>query len=921
MQSLNVLPDNTGQITTGFADRMAANPESVDTLGTTGQWNIVALTKFRAPRVRRDILTRAALLDRLSRSIDENPVTLVCAPGGSGKTTLLAQWMADPPADTTAVWLTIDNDDNDTNRFFAALLQALEPLELAWDADPRALIDSVAASRAQMRAALAALVNALCTSVARRIVIVLDDLHRIEKTEAYELLDSLIERLPDHVTIVLGTRVEPPLSLARWRAYGELGSFTPADLQFTAEDAAALALARFGKSLDAAAVQEALQRTQGWAAGLLLVLQSRAAGSTPGSLGKADPGDSNRHLFAYLAQEVLDELPPDLQDFVLRSSILIELSPYLCSVLTGRTDARQVLESLYRRNLFLTAVDEMAPVLRFHDLFREFLEAELARRHPDLKRELHELTAKVERTQSRAIYHLLVAQRWEEAMVRIAEAAQERLAHGGIATVERWIDAIPEHVRAGNPRIRYIRGTCAWFRWDWPRARRELTPAVDGLAAPEDQSDRVTALFHLVDALNSSGAREEARQRIEQAARSPLNDLGKAELAMQRAWCATPAGELAAVADYMRDFVTLVESDPAICANTADRIHCVLIGIPGIAETFERFFTAFQQVRGSQALPWHSSALTIGAWAHLWRGRRAELLETLAQAELIQHQFGGVRLAIERLGQLRAITSVVIGDQERALTTMHAHIKGLQIAELAGHNVVWLRAYRHALGRACWLLDQPAAFREVLPYLTAPIMPGEWPFTESAAATVRGLDALLDRDWRRAESALREALATYDQCRMPMIYADARINLSYAVLMQGRKAEAWALFQPAYEEVIRERAVGLLLLESRKVVDELLELVPTQQKKSTEHLQLLEMLGRWRELPAAEPPERKGLLAALSERELEVLGEVAAGASNKHIARSLSLSLHTVKRHIANILDKLDCDSRGQAADLFRRHS
>ncbi|HEY6641864.1 helix-turn-helix transcriptional regulator [Povalibacter sp.] len=902
---------------------MVANPESVDTLGATGQWNLVALTKFRAPRVRRDILTRAALLERLAQSIDENPVTLVCAPGGSGKTTLLAQWMFDPPPETTTLWLTIDNDDNDVNRFFAALLQALEPLELSWDADPRALVDSVAASRAQMRAALAALVNALCTSVARRIVIVLDDLHRIEKTDVYELLDSLIERLPDHVTLVLGTRIEPPLSLARWRTYGELGWFTPADLQFSVEDAAALALAKFGKTLDEKDVQEAMQRTQGWAAGLLLMLQSRAAGSAPGSLSKSDAADSNRHLFAYLAQEVLDELPPDLQDFVLRSSILIELSPYLCSVLTGRTDARQVLEALYRRNLFLTAVDEMTPVLRFHDLFREFLEAELARRHPELKRELHELTAKVERTQSRAIYHLLVAQRWDEAMARIGEAAHERLAHGGIATVERWIDAIPEHVRAGNARTHYLRGACAWFRWDWPRARRELTPAVDGLTAPQDLSDRVTALFHLIDALNSSGARDEATARIEQAVQLPLDSLGKAELALLRAWCATPTGDLDAVARHMREFVEMTATDPAtICAATADRIHCVLIGIPGVADTFERFFGAFQQVRSVHAMPWYISALTVGAWAHLWRGRRAELLEALTQAEVIQHQFGGVRLAIERLGQMRAITSMVVGDYERGVDTMQAHIKGLQIAELAGHNVVWLRAYRHGLGRAYWLIGDVAGFREVLPFLTAPIAPGEWPFTQSAAAVARGLDALFDKDWRRAETALREALMTYDQCRMPMIYADARINLSYALLMQGRRAEAWSTFEPAYDEVIHERAIGLLLLESRVVVDALLDLVPSHQKKSSEHAQLLETLGRWITLPAAAAPAtRKGLLAALSERELEVLAEVAAGASNKHIARSLTLSLHTVKRHIANILDKLDCDSRGQAADLFRRHS
>jgi LuxR family maltose regulon positive regulatory protein len=899
---------------------VATAAEPVDSLGSTGQWNLVALTKFRAPRVRRDVLSRPALQERLSQSIEENPVTLVCAPGGSGKTTLLAQWMQESPSETTALWITIDSDDNDTNRFFAALIQSLEPLGLSWDTDPRSLVESVAGSRAQTRAALAALVNALCTSTAKRIVLILDDLHRIEKSEAYELLDSLIERLPDHVAMVLGTRVEPPMSLARWRAYGELGWFAPADLQFTLEDATALAQARFGKTLDDAAVREAMQRTHGWAAGLLLVLQSRAG--TRGPVLRGDSADSNRHLFSYLAQEVLDELPADLQDFVLRSSILIELNPHLCAVLTGRADARQVLESLYRRNLFLTAIDEMTPVLRFHDLFREFLEAELTRREPQLKRELHERTAKAERMRSRAIYHLLAAERWNEAMDRIIDAAPERLAHGGIATVERWIDGIPEHTRSGNPMISYLRGTCAWFRWDWPRAKRELIPAVEGLTDPKHNAERITALFHLIDALNSSGSREEARERIDQAAQLPLDLLGRAELALQQAWCATPSGDLASVALYMRDYIEIAEADPAtILPATADRIHCVLVGIPGIAAIFERFFTAFQQIRGTTALPWHISAFTIGVWAHLWRGRRAEMLEALHQAELLQHQFGGVRLAIERLGQVRSVVSMVTGDHERAIATMQTHIKGLQIAELAGHSHVWLRAYRHGYARACWMVEDTVRFREVLPYLTAPMMPGEWPFTETAAATVRGIDAVLSRDWARAESALREAISTHAQRRMPMIYSDARISLSYVLLMQGRKSEAWSVFEPVYAEVIREHAIGLLLLESRRVMAEVLELVPNALKKGADHALFMEEFARWSDAPAAEPGAKKGLLAVLSEREIEVLGEVAGGASNKHIARSLSLSLHTVKRHIANILDKLDCDSRGQAADLFRRHS
>jgi LuxR family maltose regulon positive regulatory protein len=899
---------------------MAAIPQSLAT--PVEAHGAVPLTKFRAPRVRKDVLARPALLDRMNRSIADNPVTLLCAPGGSGKTTLLAQWLSQADRHTVPLWVNVDTDDNDTHRLCAALIQALEPLQLTWAIDRDALLANVAGSGPQRRAALAAMVNALCTTSAERVVLVLDDLHRIENPEAFELLDALIERLPDHVAVVLGSRIEPPLSLARWRVHGELGAFAPDDLRFSTDEAAALAEARFGDAMDEASVREALLRTRGWAAGLLLMLQSRAGSLAVKERAAPDAGESNRHLFGYFAQEVLDELPPHLQDFVLRSSILIELSPGMCELLTGRVDARQVLDSLYRRNLFLTAVDEMTPVLRFHDMFREFLEGELARRDPELKRELHECAAAAETVDSRAIYHLLAAQRWEEAMARIEQAGKERIAHGGIATVERWIDALPPEIRMGSAAVGYLRGTCSWFRWDWPRTKSELVRAVDGPQGRVADSERVTALFHLIDALNSSGSVEAARVRVEQAARQPLDLQGKAELALQQAWCATPAGQLDEVARYSREYVDVVATDPAaICAATADRIHCVIIGIPGISATFERFFTLFQQVRGAVPLPWHISALTVGAWAHLWRGRREELLATIDQAEKLQQQFGGVRLAIERLGQLKGIVGTLTGQHDAAMALFRKHIQGMQAAELAGHSVVWLRAYRHAFARALWMKGDAAGFREVLPLLTSPVMPGEWPFIGTAMPLVQGLDAMFDKDWRRAEAALRESVRTHGRYRLPMVFADPRINLAYVLLMQGRKAEAWSEFAPAYEEVIREHALGLLLLESTAVVDAVLEIVPASLQATAEHIAVVTERRRWLDLgaPRESAAPRPGVLSVLSEREHEVLAEVATGASNKHIARQLDLSLHTVKRHIANILDKLDCDSRGQAAETFRR--
>ena len=144
------------------------------------------------------------------------------------------------------------------------------------------------------------------------------------------------------------------------------------------------------------------------------------------------------------------------------------------------------------------------------------------------------------------------------------------------------------------------------------------------------------------------------------------------------------------------------------------------------------------------------------------------------------------------------------------------------------------------------------------------------------------------------------------------------MSLAYAQLLQGRKNQARETFAPALEEIVGEQAIGLLILEAPRVIDALFDALAPAQRRDRAVADVLERLNRWheRDVPSETVP---GPLAGLTDREREVLQQVARGASNKHIARSLSLSLHTVKRHIANILDKLDCDSRGQAADLYRQ--
>jgi LuxR family maltose regulon positive regulatory protein len=889
------------------------------------------LTKFRVPRGRGDTIPRSRLLARLGDSVASNPVTLVCAPAGSGKTTALLQLAASLRDAYAVLWLAVDPEDNDTNRLFAALVEVFEPLGLTWDIEPHSLVAGVAGVGAQSRAALAALVNALCTSEAERIVLIVDDLHRIERPDAFALLESLIERLPDHVALVFGSRVEPPLPLARWRAHGELGEITPLDLRFDEAEAQALAAVKLGLHMDSRSVKSVLRRTHGWAVGLTMALQARQ-NERPAEVG-ADA--TQRNLFAYLAQEILAELPADLRDFMLESSILDELNPSMCRAVTGRADAASVLDGLYRRSLFVTVIDETAPVLRFHDLFRDFLRTELARRRNGELRELHAKAAQAEGCDSRAVHHYLEAQRWGEALERILLIGESLLAEGGVATIERWLEQIPESFRAGNACVSYLRGTCAWLRWDWARAKQELAPAVAALTAPTEARQRVAALFQLVDALNSSGDLEGAWRRLEQVAREPLDELGFAELALQRAWCLAPNAEPAAVLHHMREFIAHAERDPErICPVTAGRIHCMLVGLPGISACFERFVQLAERVKGPAGAPWHLAVFAIDGWTRLWRGDRAGAEAALARAEALYHQFGSVRLMAERIGQFKAYFNGAVGNLAVATAVGREHIAGLEAPEVAWHRAVWERSYRHAFARFSWIWGDAESWFAQLPHLVAPRRPEEWPFTDQAADVARGQAAIFRRNWTEAIEALERATASYSHRRMAGIYCDPRVSLAYAHLARGDRRAAWRAFEPAWAEIVEENALGILVLDSRAHVAALLDALPEEVRGSNEMRSVRARLAEW---GAASPDTAgdssagrrgqadaspvAGPLAALTEREREVLAQVASGASNKHVARTLDLSLHTVKRHIANILDKLDCASRGEAADLFRRHS
>src|SRR6266516_1741119 len=326
---------------------------------------------------------------------------LVCAPAGSGKTALLAGWA--PSGNRPVAWLSLDAGDNDPVRFWRHTVAALD--------------------RAR-------------PGIGERV--------------------GLLLHLPAGLHLVLASRADPPLPLARLRAGAQLAELRTADLRFTAEEAAALLREAAGRDLPGEAVAALAARTEGWAAGLQLAALSLRGQADPAGFVAAFSG-SHRYVLDYLAGEVLDRQPEEVRAFLLQTSVLERLSGELCDAVTGLTGGQVMLEQVERANLFLVPLDEVRGWWRYHHLFADLLRARLQQQHPDRLAALHRNAAAWSAEHGLAgdaVRHAVAAgeMTWAARLVEQYFDAVYILRSEG-ATVQRWLAALPAELVQSRPRL------------------------------------------------------------------------------------------------------------------------------------------------------------------------------------------------------------------------------------------------------------------------------------------------------------------------------------------------------------------------------------------------------------------------------------------------------------------------------------
>jgi ATP/maltotriose-dependent transcriptional regulator MalT len=462
--------------------------------------NRLLATKLYVPRPRTHLVPRAHLIERLQQGV-ERALTLVSGPAGFGKTTALAQWFA--RSDLPVAWLSLEAEDNDPTRFLSYLIAALQTLDARLGTTALAMLHTP--QPASPEVVLTMLTNDLLERGGADVVLVLDDYHVITAESIHRGMTFLLEHLPPQLHLVLATRADPPLPVARLRAQGQLCEVRTAELRFGAAEANTFLQTVMGLDLEVSAIAILERRTEGWIAGLQLAALSLQGRADVSGFLTTFTG-SHRYVLDYLSEEVLARQPEPVQQFLLHTSVLERLSGPLCDAVTEQEGSQAMLEALERANLFVVPLDDERRWYRYHHLFADVLRSHLQQADPTLLPILHQrASAWYEQHQfhAEAVQHALSAPDVELAARLIEPIALHIAYQGQISTVLGWLNALPEALARTRPFLRIYHASLLLFTNQLEESEARLQEVEEGIQTGVSAS-QVQVLMGWVLALRGS---------------------------------------------------------------------------------------------------------------------------------------------------------------------------------------------------------------------------------------------------------------------------------------------------------------------------------------------------------------------------------------------------------------------------------
>jgi len=909
-------------------------------------------TKFHIPPVPPQPVRRERLIAELNKSTGVK-LTLISAPAGFGKTTLVSMWARQ--VSMPVVWLSLDKDDNDLARFLAYIITAFQKIQADIGKDALAVLHTPQSPSHEI--VLTSLLNDLA-AIQGGLILVLDDYHLVQAQRVHEAVIFLLDHLPLQTHLLIASRADPPLPLPRLRARGQLIEIRQSDLRFTAEEAAAFLNKSMGLELTAQEVAALDRRTEGWIAGLqmaALSLQGHSPHPTTRSEFIQAFTGSHRFILDYLVEEVLEQQPPALIEFLLKTSILERLSGPLCDAVLGDwqpgepgkwdtglakpdqptrlmsdpfPDSQSILEHLEASNLFIIPMDDERLWYRYHRLFSDLLGKRLRRTASDLLPALHLRASRWYRGQgfiTAAIHHSLAAGDYNHAAQMIEQAAEATMMRSEMSTLLSWIEMLPEEVVCTYPLL------CVYHAWALLFSSSPLEVVEARLKTLDEHTERFAS-------------------RV-----VPLKAL---------------------IALFRGDIIRVVELSHQALANLSEE------------DVFLRGFTTWLlSVSRMYSGDWETGRQALDEVATISQHTGNVMVATMVmcnQAELYARQGQphkaakiyqqALEYAVDGQGQRSPIASEALlglGELSRVWNDLEAAerylTEGIELSKrwsesgsVEGHiSLAYIRQARGDFQSAqgaiqkAWQLALNTSTTELDDILVEAhqarlwILAGNIPAAEHWALK-RGLSV---------ETSLSELENRIDRSS-PISYrrrTDEYLTLVRLLIVQGRCDEALTILVPlrtiAEKWGLKERVVKVLILKALafQVQDDLepamaalLEALSLAEPAGYVRLFVDEGVPMARLLyeatsrgmatnyagqllaafPASEPAAREPrgeIIEPLSDRELDVLRLLAAGMSNPEIAEELYVATSTVSTHCKSIYNKLNVHKRWDAVERARQ--
>jgi len=901
---------------------------------------ILLRTKLSIPPLRTSLVTRPHLIERLNHGLRlGHKLTLISAPAGFGKTTMVCDWLGNLPQDMVkeghihnrCAWLSLDEDDSDPTRFltyFIAALRQVEGIETTFGDVALSMLRSP--QPPPIKIILTSLINEI-SEIPGRIVFVLDDYHSIKSESIDDALIFLLEHLPPQMHLVIATRNDPNLNISRLRGRDQLTELRAADLRFSTSEAAEFFNQVMGLKLTEEDITALERRTEGWIAGLQLAAISIQGHDDTFEFIKSFSG-SNRLVIDYLIEEVMSQLPENIQTFLLKTAILNRLTGPLCDALTGQNNGQATLEMLDRANLFLISLDSERRWYRYHHLFADLLRQRLSRKYGDDVSGLHAIASVWYENNgqiSEAVRHAVNAGEYERAAQLVEQHTVAIFTRGNLHALIRWIKALPDEV------LRSRSWLCVYHAWGLAFAGQlsevdEFLEIAENIVKSESQPDRGEIQI-------TSGNCE---------------ILGN--IAAIRAFMAVMVGDFPQVIDQAQRAEKLLTPSSmwagSVCQWAMGYTHYSQGNLDQAAEHFAEVIRYGHIIENIWTI---TTGMTDLASIYREQGRLHRCVSLCREALQIIDEYGAQRFGY--VGRLESRLADALCEQNMLTEAIHYANSGVEKAQNWKNPNHYIYAYQ----------------------VKARVLHAQGDIQEAKRATNEA-----DRMWRAAPIS-KALTASQEKSQILLWISDGNIS-SAANWMDEFQVEI-LIEGGALEDILRLISITRVLIAQGRLDEALghlenLENITKLKKLNNSHIEVLiltalvldakndrdmaltylrksftlaakegyvrifvnegppmarllyealsrgimpdyvrQLLGAFPLEESAQAPAKKSqvdqseLIEPLSEREIEVLQLIAEGLTNQEIASKLFLSLNTIKTHTRNIYAKLGIHTRTQA--------